>query len=404
MFYQKELDFIINVLQKSHIDCLFITQSTKVDGENENIALFDTISSIKNYLPKFTPKMLYKLEDAYGRFYRFLLLPNTDEPTVLCIGPYLHKTMQQEDVLEIVEKLGFDLQNQSALLEYYYSLSVLQENSPIFTMLNAFCETIWQNQRYTVKDISTNPAFSSAPISKTMLGLEHDDTLVNKKAIERRYAFENELIRAVSLGQTRLMKEYNGNLLSDFLEKRTKDPLQNAKNYVIIMNTLLRKGAESGGVHPIYLDQTSSLYANKIENLTSVTEGTELMKEMVQGYCKLVQKHSIKKYTQVVQETILIIDGDLSADLSPNLLAKSQGVTLGYLSTVFKKETGKTISEYVSTRRMEYAEHLLKTTSLQIQTIALHCGIMDAQYFSKQFKKYCGKTPFEYRRNPTTKK
>ena len=128
------------------------------------------------------------------------------------------------------------------------------------------------------------------------------------------------------------------------------------------------------------------------------------MNETFQSYCSLVRKHSLKRYPQVVQKTILIIDGDLSADLSPKLLAKSQGVTLGYLSTVFKKETGKTISEYVRLRRMEYAEHLLKTTNLQIQTIALRCGIMDAQYFSKQFKAYRGVTPFEFRRKPTRKK
>ena len=38
-----------------------------------------------------------------------------------------------------------------------------------------------------------------------------------------------------------------------------------------------------------------------------------------------------------------------------------------------------------------------KNTRLQVQTIALHCGIMDVQYFPKLFKKQTGKTPREYR-------
>ena len=92
-----------------------------------------------------------------------------------------------------------------------------------------------------------------------------------------------------------------------------------------------------------------------------------------------------------------MIDTDLSADLSLSALAEHQGISLGYLSTVFKKETGKTISEYVREKRINHAIHLLGTTHLQVQTVALHCGIMDVQYFSKIFKKQTGKTPKEYR-------
>lgn len=46
---------------------------------------------------------------------------------------------------------------------------------------------------------------------------------------------------------------------------------------------------------------------------------------------------------------------------------------------------------------MNHAMHLLTTTGLQIQTVALHCGVMDVQYFSKMFKRQTGMTPREYR-------
>jgi transcriptional regulator GlxA family with amidase domain len=46
---------------------------------------------------------------------------------------------------------------------------------------------------------------------------------------------------------------------------------------------------------------------------------------------------------------------------------------------------------------MRRATELLESTNLQIQTIAMHCGIIDVQYFSKIFKKHIGKTPKEYR-------
>ena len=107
---------------------------------------------------------------------------------------------------------------------------------------------------------------------------------------------------------------------------------------------------------------------------------------------------SAKEFSNLVQRTILIIESDLSADLSSKVLAETQGVSLGYLSTVFKKETGQTVSSYIRKQRMEYASYLLEKTNLQIQNVALHCGIMDVQYFTKLFKNHFGKTPSEYRR------
>jgi YesN/AraC family two-component response regulator len=163
------------------------------------------------------------------------------------------------------------------------------------------------------------------------------------------------------------------------------------------MNTLLRKAAESGGVHPLYIDRLSSEFAVKIENLASVADAAPLMREMFSTYCRLVYKHSMKRYSPIVQKTILIIDSDISAELSLNSLAKQQGISAGYLATIFKRDTGKTVSEYIKDKRIEHAMYLLSATHLQIQTIALHCGIMDVQYFSKIFKKKIGKNPKEYR-------
>jgi YesN/AraC family two-component response regulator len=121
------------------------------------------------------------------------------------------------------------------------------------------------------------------------------------------------------------------------------------------------------------------------------------MLDMFRSYCKLVRKHSTKSYSPVVQKTVLIIDSDLSANISLGSLAKKQNISSGYLSTVFKKETGKTVSEYVRIKRMKHAMHLLATTNIQVQMVASYCGIMDVQYFSKLFKRHTGKTPTEYR-------
>jgi len=180
-------------------------------------------------------------------------------------------------------------------------------------------------------------------------------------------------------------------------EERTADPVRNAKNYSIIMNTLLRKAAESGGVHPVYLDSISSGFAFKIEALTTLAEAEELMGEMFRSYCRLVRKHSMKNYSPPIQKVIATIDFDLTANLTLSALATMQNISPSYLSALFKQEVGETLTEYVNGKRIKRAMQLLETTKMQVQTIAQNCGILDVHYFSKIFKKTTGMTPKEYR-------
>lgn len=72
-------------------------------------------------------------------------------------------------------------------------------------------------------------------------------------------------------------------------------------------------------------------------------------------------------------------------------------VTGSYLSTLFKKETGVTITDYINTTRIRQSLILLNSTNLSISEIAARCGFVDANYYSRIFKKFQGKTPKHYR-------
>ena len=147
----------------------------------------------------------------------------------------------------------------------------------------------------------------------------------------------------------------------------------------------------------MYIDRVSSKFASQIEKIPSVERITNVMADMFTEYCELVKKRSTENYSPIVAETVIMIDADISADLSLSLLAERLNISSVYLSMLFKKEIGVTLTEYIRNKRMNHAAHLLRTTNLQVQTIAMHCGIADLQYFSKQFKKQMGKTPKEYR-------
>ena len=107
--------------------------------------------------------------------------------------------------------------------------------------------------------------------------------------------------------------------------------------------------------------------------------------------------HSMKGYSLLVRKILTRIDSDLASDLSLKTQAKQLNMNPSYLSSLFKKETGSTLTEYVNKKRIEHAIFLLNTTTMQIQTIAQACGITDVNYFTKIFKKQIGITPKEYR-------
>ena len=341
------------------------------------------------------PRTLYKIESAFKLRYICLLLSENDD-TVLFIGPYLSEQPSPTFIFEVGERNGISPKRMRYLEEYYDGLSVLPESSPVFLMLDSLLEKIWDSPSFSMVEISEKGDSAPTPVVKTKREGD-EDIQVTMKTLEKRYEFENEMILAVSQGQIHKEKQLLTAFSDSAFENRIADRLRNAKNYCVIMNTLLRKAAERGGVHPFYIDKLSSEFAAKIERMTYLSENGELMREMFRGYCRLVRKHSTGRFSLLVQKTVVMIDADLSADLSLSAIAKAQNVSAGYLSAAFKKETGKMLSVFITEKRIEYAKHLLERTALQIQSVALHSGILDVQYFSKLFKRNVGMTPKEYR-------
>lgn len=351
---------------------------------------------LEEYFGHPEPKTLYNVTDPFGLSYLYMLLPENDGDTVLVIGPFATEIKTTQALLEIEERLGILPKLHKLFFDYITSVPVLPSPQYLLVTVEAFAEKIWSSP-ITILDKNRENETPVSPINTPGTGDMPDNTLIDMSIMERRYQFENEMMQAVSSGQISKADLILGSFSDETVEKRLPDSLRNFKNYCIIMNTLLRKAAESGGVHPIYLDSVSSDFALQIERLPTTADGKNLMREMFRSYCRLVRKHSMKDYSPLIRKAVILIESDLSASLSLRSIAEALGVSPGYLSTAFKKETGSTITEFILKKRMKHAAHLLRTTSLQIQTVALHCGIMDVQYFSKIFKKSVGKTPKEFR-------
>ena len=107
------------------------------------------------------------------------------------------------------------------------------------------------------------------------------------------------------------------------------------------------------------------------------------------AYCRLLVTRSIE-YTNFFESKASVVDtvrSYLDVHFSENLqrsdLAGIVYVSPDYLSRLFKKETGRSLTQYITNKRIEAACRLLSESSLPINAVAMQVGFQSFAYFSK---------------------
>lgn len=404
MFYRAELEYLRKVLGKMHLQTLLIEPGER-GYERIDLGLRRFLGLEESYEKAFQNRKLwtkgntiYRLQDEFLCSYIFLMLPEAPETRALLVGPYTNFEMSRETMMELAERFHVPAWRFPQLTEYFEGVPIVQNEMPLFSMVIAFGEILWGNAAaFEVVDLNAETGGFPEILPEDMETMGPEETMLHMNLMETRYHYENELMEMVAQGQTHRAEAMMSGFSGKGFEQRLSDSLRNSKNYLIICNTLLRKAAERGGVHPIHLDRVSSDFARRIEVIPNLEKGQDLMEDMVRAYCRLVRKHSMKQYSPMIQKAVACIESGISNDLSLRALASALNINASYLSALFRKETGQTVTEFVNERRMRTGAHLLRTTRLQVQTIAQHCGVSDVNYFSKLFKKQYGVTPKQFR-------
>lgn len=99
----------------------------------------------------------------------------------------------------------------------------------------------------------------------------------------------------------------------------------------------------------------------------------------------------------IIERIKLCINENLESNIGLSEISRKVGISVYYMSHIFKSETGMTVVEYRTNRRMENAKTMLLQTDKSITEIAFLCGFSSQGYFSERFSKICGISPSEYR-------
>lgn len=398
MPYHAELRFFEKLMDNYHFQTVVFDMDKPPELDNglrRLLGLIEHYGDLRGLL-QLQPNTIYTAEDSFGCCYNGLQLP--EENRVMVIGPYLRRDMTDAVIGALLQKHHLPADLLPSLRQYYATLPYIENEKLLLTLLNTLGEVLWNSKDNFSMEYLGSPGrleLSQEALEAGDLQMEEADMRI----LEERYAAERRLMHAVAHGQLHQAQMMISRTHESLLEHRVSDTLRSLRNYGIILNTLLRKAVEEGGVHPVHINRLSSAMARKLENTHSTAETLQLFNTMVHKYCLLVKNHSLQKYSLLVQHVILRIEADLTADLSLKAHAQHQNVNASYLSTLFKKETGVTLTEYVNRARIDHAIFLLNATERQIQTITQECGIPDVNYFTKLFKRVIGKTPKEYRQD-----
>ncbi|MCT1400542.1 AraC family transcriptional regulator [Paenibacillus sp. p3-SID867] len=104
-----------------------------------------------------------------------------------------------------------------------------------------------------------------------------------------------------------------------------------------------------------------------------------------------------RKSTGYVQQAMRWIDEHYQETFYLDDLADAMHLSKFYLSKLFHEETGSTLKEYVTAKRMRQACRLLETTAKSVEWIGSEVGISNPSYFVQVFKHEVGTTPLKYR-------
>ena len=324
----------------------------------------------------------------------FLIYADIQANDVWILGPVLTKPLSREDALRYLEQFPIRQQTRENIVQFISKLPVVESHILYRTGDLVFGHLTGKTQpmkiaQATVPPLESpmlNPAFSP------------DADIVQMRQVELRYEYSAALTEAIQQGNLSLalhmVGSYNPNTQTSV---RNVNPLRNAQNYCIVMNTQLRHALEKTGIHPYRVDKLSHEIGLEIEQLKSLKQLPNFFHSVIQRYCRLVQEHNYPNLKPLTHLAVTYIKEHLADNLTVKDTAAVLTVNANYLSTLFHKDLGMTFIDFVNRERTRQAAALLKHTSLQIQQIASTVGYNNTSYFAKQFLRFYGVSPSQYR-------
>ena len=183
-----------------------------------------------------------------------------------------------------------------------------------------------------------------------------------------------------------------------------KDPARNGRNLGIIVVALATRAAIRGGLMPEIAMTLGDTYMQEIEEVKNVYDIALLTKSAEQKLATMVYdlKHTnaaenISTANPLISQCKDYIFSHLHSRLTIQEIADYFYVHPNYLSSLFTKETGQSLYQYILTEKMALVKNLLIYSEYSLIEISSYLGFSSQSHLGKMFKKNTGMTLQQYR-------
>ena len=184
----------------------------------------------------------------------------------------------------------------------------------------------------------------------------------------------------------------------DGVGQLSRDPVLNLKYHLVITTAMITRLCAQSGMELEQAFRLSDFYIQKLDDLHTISEVCQLHDDMVMDFTKKMCKHlrndTNSKHINAGKEYIY---AHIKERITIEDLADELGVSSSYLSRLFKKETGTSVSGYIRQQKINMAKNLLRFSDSSMIDIANQLAFSSQSHFIQQFREVTGMTPKKYR-------
>lgn len=197
-------------------------------------------------------------------------------------------------------------------------------------------------------------------------------------------------------GVERVIRDHKNFVLPEL----SASPLQSKKFLFVADVTVCCRFCMEGGMPPEESYGLSDLYIRKTDECRTEEDVEALYGAMMRDYARRMNgyRRRRREFSPKIQLAIRYIQNHLHDRICVADLAEELEMNASYLSTLFVKETGQSVSAFIREQKINAAKHLLTYHEYSCTDIAEYLAFAGESHFSSLFTKHVGVSPREYRR------
>lgn len=214
------------------------------------------------------------------------------------------------------------------------------------------------------------------------------------------YREETAVLDCVRLGDTeKLIRTYRAQPQIRY-GQMSDEPYRRLFYGGIANTTLITRYAIEGGMDEEEAFSLSDIYIRRMERCRSEQELNKLNEEMALDFTRRVAaaKGRTAHYSRTVRSCMEYIDTHRHERITLTELSKCAHLSGKYLSDLFRRETGRTLTAFICEKKIEEGKNLLTYSAYSVSEIAQYLGFCSQSHFTAAFRRATGLTPARYRK------